>query len=119
MNSRHLPYHDEAEEGGDAMSGRGRHHSASGLSPTLVWGLATLFAVGAGRAPFTKRGWLVSGLEMLLMGTPRLRWPTPWELLVRWSLATQTCEGQLTVRQKSRICSPALRSPQCPIALQR
>ena len=32
-------------------------------------GLATLFAVGAGRAPFTKRGWLVSGLEMLLMGT--------------------------------------------------
>lgn len=31
-------------------------------------GLATLFAVGAGRTYFTQRGWLVSGLEMLLIG---------------------------------------------------
>jgi len=30
--------------------------------------LATLFVVGAGRAVFTRRGWLVSGLEMLLVG---------------------------------------------------
>lgn len=30
--------------------------------------LAALFAVGAGRARFTPRGWLVSGLEMLLLG---------------------------------------------------
>jgi VIT family protein len=30
--------------------------------------LTTLFAVGAGRASFTKRGWFVSGLEMLLIG---------------------------------------------------
>jgi VIT1/CCC1 family predicted Fe2+/Mn2+ transporter len=30
--------------------------------------LATLFAVGAGRAFFTERGWLVAGLEMLLIG---------------------------------------------------
>jgi VIT1/CCC1 family predicted Fe2+/Mn2+ transporter len=28
----------------------------------------TLFAVGAGRASFTKRSWIVSGLEMLLLG---------------------------------------------------
>lgn len=32
-------------------------------------GLAALFAVGAGRAFFTRRGWLASGLEMLLIGT--------------------------------------------------
>jgi hypothetical protein len=31
-------------------------------------GLAALFAVGAGRAFFTNRGWFVSGLEMLLIG---------------------------------------------------
>jgi vacuolar iron transporter family protein len=30
--------------------------------------LATLFAVGASRAVFTARGWIVSGLEMLLVG---------------------------------------------------
>lgn len=30
--------------------------------------LATLFAVGAGRAFFTGRGWFVSGVEMLLIG---------------------------------------------------
>jgi VIT1/CCC1 family predicted Fe2+/Mn2+ transporter len=30
--------------------------------------LATLFAVGAARAYFMKRGWLVSGLEMLSIG---------------------------------------------------
>jgi vacuolar iron transporter family protein len=30
--------------------------------------LATLFAVGAGRAFFTRRGWLASGLEMLSIG---------------------------------------------------
>jgi VIT1/CCC1 family predicted Fe2+/Mn2+ transporter len=30
--------------------------------------LATLFAVGASRAFFTGRGWLASGLEMLLVG---------------------------------------------------
>ncbi|NBJ13098.1 hypothetical protein GR304_19680 [Microvirga sp. SYSU G3D207] len=30
--------------------------------------LVTLFTVGAGRAFFTGRGWLVSGLEMLLVG---------------------------------------------------
>jgi VIT1/CCC1 family predicted Fe2+/Mn2+ transporter len=30
--------------------------------------LGTLFAVGAGRAFFTQRGWFVSGLEMLLIG---------------------------------------------------
>lgn len=41
----------------------------SRFAAATVLGLATLFAVGAGRAPFTKRGWLVSGLEMLLMGT--------------------------------------------------
>jgi vacuolar iron transporter family protein len=33
-----------------------------------VLGLATLFAVGASRAFFIRRGWFVSGLEMLLMG---------------------------------------------------
>ena len=33
-----------------------------------VLALAALFAVGAGRARFTARGWLVSGLEMLLLG---------------------------------------------------
>ena len=31
--------------------------------------LITLFAVGAGRAVFTKRGWFVSGVEMLLLGS--------------------------------------------------
>jgi VIT1/CCC1 family predicted Fe2+/Mn2+ transporter len=30
--------------------------------------LTTLFAVGAGRAFFTERGWFVSGMEMLLIG---------------------------------------------------
>lgn len=30
--------------------------------------LLTLFAVGAGRAFFTERGWFMSGLEMLLIG---------------------------------------------------
>jgi vacuolar iron transporter family protein len=30
--------------------------------------LSTLFAVGAGRAFFTRRGWIASGLEMLLIG---------------------------------------------------
>ena len=30
--------------------------------------LSTLFTVGAGRAAFTERGWLSSGLEMLLLG---------------------------------------------------
>lgn len=30
--------------------------------------LATLFAVGASRALFTRRGWFASGLEMLLLG---------------------------------------------------
>jgi VIT1/CCC1 family predicted Fe2+/Mn2+ transporter len=40
----------------------GRFAAATTLS------LATLFAVGAGRAFFTGRGWLVSGLEMLLIG---------------------------------------------------
>jgi len=30
--------------------------------------VTTLFAVGAGRAFFTGRGWLVSGMEMLLIG---------------------------------------------------
>jgi VIT1/CCC1 family predicted Fe2+/Mn2+ transporter len=30
--------------------------------------LGTLFAVGAGRAFFTQRGWLASGLEMLSIG---------------------------------------------------
>jgi VIT1/CCC1 family predicted Fe2+/Mn2+ transporter len=34
----------------------------------IALALATLFAVGAGRAFFTGRGWLVSGLEMLLIG---------------------------------------------------
>jgi vacuolar iron transporter family protein len=33
-----------------------------------VLALATLFAVGAGRAFFTRRGWLGSGLEMLSIG---------------------------------------------------
>ena len=32
-------------------------------------GLSTLFAVGAGRALFTGRGWLASGFEMLLLGS--------------------------------------------------
>ena len=40
----------------------GRFATATALA------LATLFAVGAGRAFFTERGWLVSGLEMLLIG---------------------------------------------------
>ncbi|GGG33461.1 hypothetical protein GCM10010964_21700 [Caldovatus sediminis] len=40
-----------------------RFEAAAGLA------LATLFAVGAGRAFFTDRGWLVSGMEMLLIGT--------------------------------------------------
>jgi hypothetical protein len=30
--------------------------------------LAILFAVGAGRAFFTNRGWFVSGFEVLLIG---------------------------------------------------
>jgi VIT1/CCC1 family predicted Fe2+/Mn2+ transporter len=30
--------------------------------------LTSLFAVGAGRAAFTERGWLVSGVEMLVIG---------------------------------------------------
>jgi vacuolar iron transporter family protein len=34
----------------------------------VVLALATLFAVGAGRAFFTGRGWLVSGMEMLSIG---------------------------------------------------
>jgi VIT1/CCC1 family predicted Fe2+/Mn2+ transporter len=33
-----------------------------------VLALTALFAVGAGRAFFTGRGWLVSGMEMLLIG---------------------------------------------------
>jgi VIT1/CCC1 family predicted Fe2+/Mn2+ transporter len=33
-----------------------------------VLALTTLFAVGAGRAFFTRRGWLVSGAEMLVLG---------------------------------------------------
>jgi VIT1/CCC1 family predicted Fe2+/Mn2+ transporter len=37
------------------------------FAAATVLGL-TLFAVGAGRAVFTRRGWLASGLEMLLMG---------------------------------------------------
>ena len=41
----------------------------SRFAVATVLGLATLFAVGAGRDSFTKRGWLVSGLEMLLMST--------------------------------------------------
>jgi VIT1/CCC1 family predicted Fe2+/Mn2+ transporter len=38
------------------------------FATATVLGLAALFAVGAGRAFFTNRGWLVSGLEMLLIG---------------------------------------------------
>jgi vacuolar iron transporter family protein len=34
----------------------------------VILALATLFAVGAGRAFFTRRGWFVSGLEMLAIG---------------------------------------------------
>jgi VIT1/CCC1 family predicted Fe2+/Mn2+ transporter len=34
----------------------------------VLLALGTLFAVGAGRAFFTRRGWLVSGLEMLSIG---------------------------------------------------
>jgi hypothetical protein len=41
----------------------------SRFAAATVLGLATLFAVGAGRDSFTKRGCLVSGLEMLLMST--------------------------------------------------
>jgi VIT1/CCC1 family predicted Fe2+/Mn2+ transporter len=33
-----------------------------------VLALSTLFVVGAGRAFFTRRGWLASGLEMLVLG---------------------------------------------------
>jgi VIT1/CCC1 family predicted Fe2+/Mn2+ transporter len=40
----------------------GRFAGAVGLA------LATLFAVGAGRAFFTRRGWIASGLEMLSIG---------------------------------------------------
>jgi VIT1/CCC1 family predicted Fe2+/Mn2+ transporter len=40
----------------------------SRFATATVLGLATLFAVGAGRASFTKRSWIVSGLEMLLLG---------------------------------------------------
>lgn len=40
----------------------GRYAAAAAIA------LATLFAVGAGRAFFTERGWLVSGAEMLLIG---------------------------------------------------
>lgn len=39
-----------------------RFAAATGLA------LGTLFAVGAGRTFFTGRGWLASGLEMLLLG---------------------------------------------------
>jgi VIT1/CCC1 family predicted Fe2+/Mn2+ transporter len=35
----------------------------------IVFALGTLFAVGASRAVFTERGWLVSGIEMLLIGS--------------------------------------------------
>jgi VIT1/CCC1 family predicted Fe2+/Mn2+ transporter len=38
--------------------------------------LATLFAVGASRALFTGRGWLASGLEMLLVGALATLWLT-------------------------------------------
>jgi VIT1/CCC1 family predicted Fe2+/Mn2+ transporter len=34
----------------------------------VLLALGTLFAVGAGRAFFTRRGWLVSGMEMLSIG---------------------------------------------------
>ena len=40
----------------------GRFAAATALA------LVTLFVVGAGRAVFTGRGWLLSGLEMLLVG---------------------------------------------------
>jgi VIT1/CCC1 family predicted Fe2+/Mn2+ transporter len=47
-----------------------------------VLGLATLFAVGAGRAPFTKRGWLVRAGDAA-DGYPRgrggLRRRSPWQ----------------------------------------
>lgn len=38
------------------------------FAAATVLALVTLFAVGSGRAVFTGRGWLVSGLEMLLVG---------------------------------------------------
>jgi VIT1/CCC1 family predicted Fe2+/Mn2+ transporter len=38
------------------------------FAAAVTLALATLFAVGAGRAFFTERGWLPSGLEMLLIG---------------------------------------------------
>ena len=40
----------------------------SRFAAATVLGLATLFAVGAGRASFTKHSWIVAGLEMLLLG---------------------------------------------------
>jgi VIT1/CCC1 family predicted Fe2+/Mn2+ transporter len=38
------------------------------FSAATVLALATLFGVGASRAIFTRRGWLASGLEMLIIG---------------------------------------------------
>lgn len=40
----------------------------SRFAAATVLALTTLFVVGAGRASFTKRSWIVSGLEMLLLG---------------------------------------------------
>jgi VIT1/CCC1 family predicted Fe2+/Mn2+ transporter len=38
------------------------------FAAAIVLALLALFAVGAGRAFFTERSWLISGLEMLLIG---------------------------------------------------
>lgn len=42
---------------------------ANRFAAAATLGLGALFVVGASRAFFTNRGWFVSGLEMLLIGT--------------------------------------------------
>ena len=44
------------------------HIGPSAFTIAVALTLATLFAVGAARATVTNRGWLVSGLEMLIIG---------------------------------------------------